>query len=368
MPAKQYGGAQKVGKTWRASWYDADGIRRTKSGFASKTAAKGYAKAEVEKVERVRSGEIAPDSERPETIDALLDLFLEKHGNKVDPATKRTLVTRLKLARPAFGARRPDSLRTLEIEDWRESLSPGLRHDALRSFRQALAWSMRRGLIEREPTADIKNPKRARSERRDVFPFEAWDEVEAVSAELDARYAAIPIVLVATGLRPEELFGLRRSDLDRESRTLSIERRYTTGMLKQGGKTERSVRVVPLTQRALAAIDAMPPRIDTPILFPAARGGYIDIEKWRHREWAPALRAAGIDHRRIYDCRHTFATWAINAGVPTLTLAQVMGTSVAQLEDTYVRWLKGTADTVRALLEAADHQEEAHSVGFGGQK
>jgi hypothetical protein len=31
-----------------------------------------------------------------------------------------------------------------------------------------------------------------------------------------------------------------------------------------------------------------------------------------------------------------------------------MGTSVQQLEDTYVRWLKGTAESVRAMLDAAD--------------
>jgi hypothetical protein len=31
-----------------------------------------------------------------------------------------------------------------------------------------------------------------------------------------------------------------------------------------------------------------------------------------------------------------------------------MGTSVAQLEDTYVRWLKGTTESVRLLLDAAD--------------
>jgi integrase len=354
MPAKQAGGATRIGKTWRAFWRDENGKGRTRSGFKTKRDAKDYARGEADRVEQIRSGERPPDGERPGTVDALLDVFLEKHGADVDPATKRTLAARLKHARRTFGDRHPDELRRAAIEDWRKTLSPGIRHDAVRSFRQALRWGVDRGLIERDATAGIRNPKRNRSERRDVFPFERWDEVEAVAAELDKRFAAIPIVLVATGLRPEELFGLHRSDVDRASGTISVERRYTTGMLKPGGKTPRSVRVVPLTQRALAAIDAMPPRIDTPILFPAARGGYIDIEKWRHREWAPALRAAGVVHRRIYDCRHTFATWAITAGVPTLTLAQVMGTSVAQLEDTYVRWLKTTADQVRALLEAAD--------------
>jgi integrase len=101
----------------------------------------------------------------------------------------------------------------------------------------------------------------------------------------------------------------------------------------------------------------MSPRIDTPILFPAPRGGYIDLEKFRHREWAPALRAAGIPHRRIYDLRHTFATWAIGNGANALELAKVMGTSTAQLEDTYWRWLTSTADRVRAILEAADVKE-----------
>jgi integrase len=98
----------------------------------------------------------------------------------------------------------------------------------------------------------------------------------------------------------------------------------------------------------------MPPRIDTPILFPAPRGGYIDLERFRHREWTPVLRAAGIAHRRVYDARHTFASWAIRAGVPTLTLAKIMGTSVQQLEDTYRRGLRGDADRVRGIFDAAD--------------
>jgi len=68
-----------------------------------------------------------------------------------------------------------------------------------------------------------------------------------------------------------------------------------------------------------------------------------DLEKFRHREWTPTGRAAGIDHRRIYDCRHTFATWAIEDGrLSLIHVAQVMGTSVRQIEDTYFRWLSRT--------------------------
>jgi len=88
-------------------------------------------------------------------------------------------------------------------------------------------------------------------------------------------------------------------------------------MVKPGTKTGPE-RVVPLTRRALRCLQLAPPQIDTPILFPASRGGYIELQVWRMRESSPALRAAGINHRRIYDLRHTFATCAIARGVPTL--------------------------------------------------
>jgi hypothetical protein len=45
------------------------------------------------------------------------------------------------------------------------------------------------------------------------------------------------------------------------------------------------------------------PRRDR-VLFPASEGGRISIDNFRMREWTPALKAAGVDHRRIYDMRH----------------------------------------------------------------
>jgi integrase len=166
-------------------------------------------------------------------------------------------------------------------------------------------------------------------------------------------------VLVGTGLRPEELFALERRDLHLDEGVLSVERVYTQGVLKEPKKSSRQRRRVPLRQRVVEALRALPPRIDTKLVFPAARGGYIDLEKFRHREWAPALRAAGIEHRRVLDCRHTFASWSIASGIQLFYLARIMGTSVQQIDDTYGHLLPGSEEQLRGLLDTYDATDAA---------
>ena len=98
----------------------------------------------------------------------------------------------------------------------------------------------------------------------------------------------------------------------------------------------------------------MPPRIDSPLLFPAPRGGHIDLERFRYREWTPALRAAGLTGHRVYDLRHSFASFSIAANVPLFYLARVMGTSVAQIDATYGHLLPDSEDFLRGLLDEWD--------------
>jgi integrase len=87
------------------------------------------------------------------------------------------------------------------------------------------------------------------------------EQVEAVAAELDPRYAAIPSSPPAPAYDLSEWIGLHRADVDRENRVLHVRRRFSGGELKAGGKTDGSERAVPLRQRVLDALDAMPPRI-----------------------------------------------------------------------------------------------------------
>jgi integrase len=284
------------------------------------------------------------------TVSDLVDAFLARH--RVDEATTRKLRSQLKRATEAFGDRRIETLQPIELDVWRSQLPALSAHYLFRALRQVLEYAVHMGLIESNPTRRIRNTRSA--VRRDMRPFDGWDEVEMIAAEMDPRFSAIPLVLVGTGLRPEELWALERRDIDLDKDVLTVERVYSQGRLKEPVKSSRQRRRVPLRGRVVEALKAQPPRLDSPLVFPAARGGYIDGEKFRYREWAPALRAAGIDHRRVYDCRHTFASWAIAGGVQLFYLARIMGTSVAQIDSTYGHLLPDSEDYLRGLLDAYD--------------
>ncbi len=99
-----------------------------------------------------------------------------------------------------------------------------------------------------------------------------------------------------------------------------------------------------------------PPRIDTPLVFPAAMGGHIGLDTWRTREWYPALDAAGISRRGPYCLRHTFATEARAAGVSIFELARLMGMSVTVIDRIYGHLAVDSEDAIRARLNARSGQ------------
>jgi integrase len=113
---------------------------------------------------------------------------------------------------------------------------------------------------------------------------------------------------------------------------------------------------VPLRQRVLAALEALP-HAWTPSAVPWCQRGLHELERGRRNEWTPAVKAAGLTHRPPYAMRHTYATFSIAAEVALFTLARRMGTSVEQIDKTYGHLLPDAAEHECGLLDAFDARE-----------
>jgi integrase len=165
----------------------------------------------------------------------------------------------------------------------------------------------------------------------------------------------------ATGLRPSEWLALEHRDIDRSSAVAYVRRAYRNGRIKHP-KTAASYRAVPLQAAALQALDALPRRAGSPLLFPAPRGGYLDLHNFRYRDWKPAQRALGIDPvHRIYDLRHTFATFALRAGISTFDLSRYMGASLTMIDRHYGHLAKDGRQHAIDLLDAFNN-DRVHQV------
>jgi integrase len=281
------------------------------------------------------------------TLTELVEEYLRVH--QAAPSTIEKLRWLLSKAATAFGDRPIAELRSAEICAWRGELPDGHRFEATQALRQVLNAAVAWELIDANPARrGVPNPSRRFPEKR---PFDSWEQIDALAAELDAVTGPMVVLGAATGLRPAELVALEQRDVDRTGGVVYVRRQLVRGRVKHT-KTRRSVRAVPLQSAALEALDELP-RSDSQLLFPAPHGGYIDLHNFRPRHWRPAQIAAGIDPiRRPYDLRHTYATFALRAGISIFDLSRFMGASLAMIDKHYGHLARDGRDHAVALLDA----------------
>jgi integrase len=356
MPASQRGSVVKRGKRWGARWYDENGLRRFQGGFDTRSAAGAFVDSKVQTVLALRRGDPSALRRRSmPTLGELVDEYLGQHN--AEQNTIRTLTARLRYATegPKLDGQGGwkdlpvDRLTITEIGAWRRHLPERSAWAIHKALRQVLHYAVRAKLLEENVAVRVPNPE---PKRREVPTFESIGELKAVGDELSPTFQPLPMFVGLIGLRPEEWLALERGDVDQSAGVVHVRRVYTDGQVKLYGKQTRSLRTVPLPLRAAQALDALPPRLDTRLLFPGQRGGHLNLHEWRADEWTPAVRAAGLAHRSPYALRHTYATFAIAASVSLFELARFMGTSVEQIDKTYGHLLPDALDRTRQALDS----------------
>jgi len=375
MPAEQRGSVYHVRGGFGIRWRE-NGRRRFHSGFDSKRDAEHWFEDEIRP--RLRGRRRASSDM---TLRAFSESWLTAHAADVESSTVETLRYRIAHALEEFGDVPLAELerQALEVAAWRAGLPERLRYPATSALRQAFEAAIRWELMSENPAKKAgRNPQ---PKAKEVRPLTAA-ELELVVGELGPRDAPLVVFASETGLRPCEWLALERRDVDRASRVVLVEREHVEGETKPYGKTTASRRRVPLTSRALAVLDELPTRLDSRLLFPAERGGYLNLRNWRSREWDVAIETAGLGVCKCghpsggghdggcrtagcactkyerstsspvpYVLRHTFASNALAAGVGTFELARYMGTSVEMIERTYGHLVSGADDAFRSRLD-----------------
>lgn len=122
--------------------------------------------------------------------------------------------------------------------------------------------------------------------------FLSGEEYRALMAAAHPSLRPIILCAVATGLRQGNIFGL-------DWRQVQLDARAITVHIGKGNKR----RVKRITPALMAVLSTMPKRT----------GKVFDLTNFKRR-WHEALEAAGIEDFRFHDLRHTFASWARQAG------------------------------------------------------
>lgn len=237
---------------------------------------------------------------------------------------------------PTIGDIRLVDLTPTDVERMLATLEPRMSPKSLRNvhavLRRALGQAVRADLVERNVASrEFVDAPRVRSKDPEALTY---DQLEAIiDAASGDRLEALVIVLAETGLRMGEALGLAWQDIRGGALYVEAELVYRDGVYRrEDPKSERSVRRVPLTDRAEAAIDAHRQRTIADGYVPTATGPVFTNTtggplsgSWFTHHFYDLCEAAGIDRRPPKILRATFSSRLFDAGVPARTIADLMG-------------------------------------------
>lgn len=180
----------------------------------------------------------------------------------------------------------------------------------------------------------------------------SFDEERRYLAVAKQPLRDIAIFMLEMGLRPSEVFVLRRENLH-----LWAVSPYVHIL---GGKTQNATRDVAVTAKALLVLKKRLSEAKGPYLFPLRAGTGFEWDRPMttvHKAHREALEKSGVNPPfQIYDLRHAYGTRAIEAGMDSMTLARLMGHADLKTTQRYVHLSK------RHLAEAQTRIEQFRAV------
>ena len=137
--------------------------------------------------------------------------------------------------------------------------------------------------------------------------------------------ADIALILIATGARPGELFSVPLVNCYED---------YFIGGSKTEAGRNRVIPVSPVGLDAYTRLRQTAIKEKRQLLIEAYNGNHT-LSNYTKREFKILMEEIGCRGMTTYNCRHTFVTMAVNAGVPQSQLMQIVGHVDKKTTDMY---------------------------------
>ena len=343
----------KSGKRYRAEVWDRVAQRRMYRTFPTRAAAKSWRTAmEI----KIRNGEVhAVDPVRFEIAAeewlkrARAGVARNRSGTVYKPSVLRGYEQKLRLhIYPAFGHLKLTAIRVSHVQALIDKLiadgaSPSAVRNTVVPIRVVFRDAQRRELVQSNPCDPVALPSGGTPRERIATVAEA---IELLNA-LEPKDRPVWATAFFGGLRRGELAALRWSDVDLEAGTISVTRSYDEPSRQfVAPKSRKGNRVVPIPGILRPYLDG---DHDGELCFGGARPYSSNQAKLAKVRWAEA----GLNPINLHECRHTYASLMIAAGVNVGTVSDYMGHStVAITLDRYRHLLPGNAVEAMGLLNA----------------
>ena len=321
--------------SYQASAYSGREQKKIRKHFRTERAAKAWRE---DAAGAIRKGMMrAPTATTvEEAASALIDgmrtgAILDRAGFGYKPSTTRSYETSLRLRiLPAIGQRRLSTLERRDVqalvERWRgEGLEPSTVQNQLNPLQVLCRRAMHDGELAVDPTRGLRLPAIRGRRERVADPSEAAKLVEA----LPPFERAIWATAMYAGLRHGELRALRWSEVDFDAGVIRVRRAWdadrTIGAIDVKSRAgRRDVPILGALRKVLVEHKLATGRGGDALVF--GRTGELAftpsaIYKRARRAW----KAEGMAEIGLHECRHTFASWMIAAGLNIKQISVYMG-------------------------------------------
>lgn len=262
---------------------------------------------------------------------------------------------------PVFGDRPLATIDYTACQAWVNELctrrAPATVVKAAQIMGKIMKTAVRAKRISHNPMTEVALPSVADPD--DIYLTPA--QVEALAdamGEVGPRFRALAWVGCYAGPRIGELLALRWSDVDPLRRSITIQRKVLevsgAGLVEGATKTKAGRRTVTLPRRVASELEQHRSRFSSVgLVFTSADGGQVRANNLRRRQWAEAIRLAGLDGLTFHDMRHTAVSLWVAAGASDLEVAKWAGhRSAAFTKSRYAHLFPEHGDALADRLDA----------------